>query len=246
MKVVFLGASKGMGRELARCMAERGESIFLLGRNLSELKKTARDLEIRGASGEVACAECDLREPDGFYSALENADLALKKFDVVVVSAAILGGEQDALENSRELTAELLRVNFTNTILFCEEARRRLVERGGGKLVVFSSVAADRSRKPVILYGATKAGISYYLEGLDHKFYKQGLRTLLVKPGFVKTEMTATLPSPPFAGEARAVAERVLRSIDRGDSVVYAPMIWRWIMLVIRLMPRKIMRQIDF
>jgi short-subunit dehydrogenase len=113
-------------------------------------------------------------------------------------------------------------------------------------LCVFSSVAGDRARKPVILYGAAKAGLSHYVTGLDHKFHADGLRPILVKPGFVKTGMTAGLPVPPFAGEPEAVAERVVRALDRGTPVVYAPAIWSLVMLAIRLLPRAVMRRIGF
>jgi short-subunit dehydrogenase len=107
-------------------------------------------------------------------------------------------------------------------------------------------VAGERGRKPVIIYGATKAGLSAYLEGLDHKFRVQGLKTICVKPGFVKTGMTAGLKPPPFAGEPEPVARRVLQAIDRGTPVVYAPPIWALIMMVIRSLPRAVMRRIGF
>jgi decaprenylphospho-beta-D-erythro-pentofuranosid-2-ulose 2-reductase len=137
-------------------------------------------------------------------------------------------------------------VNFTGTVMFCEAARKRLLARGGGTLCVFSSVAGERGRKPVILYGAAKAGLSAYLEGLDHKFRAAGLRTVCVKPGFVKTSMTDGLKPPPFAGEPDGVARTVLRAIDRGTPVVYAPPIWALVMLVIRSLPRFVMRRIGF
>ncbi len=235
-----------MGRELARCLAERGDQIFLLGRDAEDLEKTAKDLKIRGAAEAVATTICDLRTPESFAPALDRADATLDGFDTVIVTAGVMNGDQESLEEDSEACADLMNVNFTNTILFCEEARRRLLGRGGGNLVVFSSVAGDRGRKPVILYGATKAGLSAYMEGLDHKFHERGLRALLVKPGFVKTGMTAGLTPPPFAGEARPVAIRVLRALDRGDPLVYAPAMWRWIMFVIRMLPRGVMRRIGF
>ena len=163
----------------------------------------------------------------------------------VVVSAGVLG-DQEQLETDRELRDRLLMVNFGNTIHFCEEARERLLGRGGGTLAVFSSVSGDRARKPVFLYGATKAGLSHYLEGLDHKYRRQGLRAVLVKPGFVRTGMTAHLEEPPFAGDPVPVAREILRAIDRGRPVVYAPAIWRAVMLVIRCLPRAIMRRVEF
>ena len=107
-------------------------------------------------------------------------------------------------------------------------------------------MAGERGRKPVVLYGAAKAGLTRYLEGLDHKFRAAGLRTVCVKPGFVKTSMTDGLPPPPFAGEPDPVARRVLKAIDRGEPVVYAPFMWRWVMLVIRSLPRAVMRRIGF
>jgi len=140
----------------------------------------------------------------------------------------------------------LLDTNFTNTILFCEAARKRLLSRGGGTLCVVSSVAGERGRKPVVLYGASKAGLSAYLEGLDHKFRSQGLVTVCVKPGFVTTSMTEGLPAPPFAGTPEAVAARIVRAIDRGTPVVYAPGIWALVMFVIRLLPRIVMRRVGF
>ncbi len=72
------------------------------------------------------------------------------------------------------------------------------------------------------------------------------LRVVCVKPGFVKTSMTSGLKPPPFAGEPDAVAADIVRAIDRGQPVVYTPRIWRLVMLVIRLLPRAVMRRIGF
>lgn len=246
MKVAFLGATKGMGRALARLMAQRGDRLHLLGRDLDELERCARDLEVRASSPmTIRSSSCDLERPETFGPALVAADEALGGFDTVVVTAGLFA-TQDRLESDRELARRLLVVDFAHTIVFCEYARTRLLANGGGTLCVFSSVAGERARKPVILYGSAKAGLSRYLEGLDHKFRADGLRTVCVKPGFVKTSMTAGLPTPPFAGEPDAVASVVLKAIDRGTPVVYAPGIWALVMWVIRLLPRFVMRRIGF
>jgi short-subunit dehydrogenase len=245
VKVVFFGATRGMGRALARLMAERGDALFLLGRDALDLARSAKDLELRGAAGSVGSAECDLLEPAGFEPALARAQEELGGFDTVVLTAGLFA-PQDALEADTELCQSLLAADFTNTVLFCEAARKNLLARGGGRLCVFSSVAGERGRKPVILYGAAKAGLSRYLEGLDHKFRGRGLVTVTVKPGFVRTGMTEGLTPPPFAGEPEAVARQVLRALDRGRPVVYAPAIWSLVMLAIRCLPRFAMRRIGF
>ena len=245
MKVAFLGATKGMGRALAQLMAARGDQLCLLGRPGESLDKSARDLEIRGAPAPVKTVACDLSSDDDFEPVLDAADEALGGFDTLVITAGVFDS-QDALAADSALTERMLDVNFVHTVRLCEGARRRLLERGGGTLCVFSSVAGDRARKPVILYGASKAGLSYYLEGLDHRYRADGLRKVSVRPGFVKTSMTAGLDPPPFAGEPEQVAERVLAAIDKGRPVVYAPAPWQLVMFVIRMLPRAVMRRIGF
>lgn len=245
MRVAFAGATRGMGRALARAMAARGDRLFLLGRDPKELARSARDLELRGAEGEVGGARLDLLDPASFAPALDRADAALGRFDTLVVTAGLFA-TQEELESDPELCRRVLEADFTGTVLLCEEARRRLLARGGGTLCVFSSVAGERGRKPVVLYGAAKAGLSRYLEGLDHRHRAQGLRTVAVKPGFVRTGMTAGLDPPPFAGEPEAVARVVLRAIDRGTPEVYAPPVWRLVMAAIRILPRAAMRRAAF
>ena len=241
----MLGATRGIGRALARLLAERGDALFLLGRGVEDLERSARDLEVRSGCGRVGFSACDLERPESFAPALADAERALGGLDLVVVTAGLFAS-QATLEADSELARRLLNVDFSHTVLFCEEARRRLMARGGGILCVLSSVAGERGRKPVVLYGAAKAGLTRYLEGLDHKFHDAGLRVVCVKPGFVRTSMTDGLPPPPFAGEPEAVARRVLMAIDRGWPVVYAPPAWALVMWIIRGLPRWVMRRVGF
>lgn len=246
MKAIIFGATKGMGRAVARALIERGDSVLLLGRDEVELNKSAKDLEQRARhSTSVSCVFCDLEQPEGFGKALDAAERALPGYDCVLVSAGLFA-TQAALEQDPAFLQRLLTVNYVNTLLFCEEARKRLLARGGGTLAVWSSVAGERGRKPVVLYGSTKAGLSAYLEGLDHKFRDQGLKTICIKPGFVKTSATDGLKVPPFAGEPEGVAKDVLRALDAGAPVLYTPRIWALVMLVIRFLPRFVMRRIGF
>jgi decaprenylphospho-beta-D-erythro-pentofuranosid-2-ulose 2-reductase len=246
LRVVVFGGTRGMGRALARRLANRGDRVFLLGRNGNDLQASATDLLLRSPDRiTIGHALCDLERPDTFEPALARAEAELGGLDVVVLTAGMFA-TQDVLENDSALAHRLLVTNFANSVAFCEHARKRLLAAGGGTLCVFSSVAGERGRKPVVLYGASKAGLSRYLEGLDHRYRAQGLVTVCVKPGFVRTSMTAGLPAPPFAGDPDDVATVVVDAIDRGTPVVYAPPIWALIMFVIRLLPRFVMRRVSF
>jgi len=246
MNVVILGATKGMGRALSRLCAEKGDRLFLLGRHAEDLARSVADLTVRGGpSCTVGSASCDLEQTDSFEPALREAKQHLGHIDAMVVTAGLFG-TQEQLEADPVLCERVLRVNFVNTVLFCEVARTLLLEQGGGILCVFGSVAGDRARKPVVLYGASKAGLSAYLNGLDHRYYSAGLRVICVRPGFVKTGMTAGLTPPPFAGEPEQVARDVRAALLCPRPVVYTPLIWELVMTAISVLPRAVMRRIKF
>ncbi|MCC6648756.1 MAG: SDR family NAD(P)-dependent oxidoreductase [Polyangiaceae bacterium] len=244
-RVVFVGATRGMGRALSRRLAERGDRLCLLGRDAEALRRAADDLGVRGACPPPAQIPCDLADPTMFDPALDAAQADLGRLDVVIVTAGLFA-TQEALEDDPALLARVLDVNVRGTVLLCEAAKRRMLAAGGGALVVFSSVAGARARSSNVLYGATKAALSAYLEGLDHRHHRDGLRVLDVKPGFVRTSMTAGLREPPFAGEPDQVARDVERALDRDAAVVFTPRAWGPVMSVVRRLPRAVMRRARF
>lgn len=241
-----MGGTTGQGRAVARTLAARQDALFLLGIPEAELERSARDLEARGATGKVEHVVVDLEDPETFAPGVEAAWEALGgRVDAFVITAGMFA-TQDRLESDLEFTRRMLIVNYAHLVVFCEHVRKRLLAQGGGTLCVFSSVAGDRGRKPVALYGSSKAGLSHYLESLDHRYRSEGLVALTVKPGFVKTGMTEGLKPPPFAGEPEQVAADVVRAIDRRAPVLYTPWPWRFVMMVIRMLPRFVMRRVGF
>lgn len=254
--VIFIGATKGMGRSLARQMAARGDRLFIGGRTKTDLEKSASDLAVRiGDNTRIGYQIFDLSTclagtdaANGFLRAASSF-FDDEPIDTVVVTAGRFD-TQAAYEADLGECIQMLQLNFTATIAFCEQARQALLSKsvaGRSKtLCVFSSVAGDRGRKPVVLYGASKAGLSYYLEAIDHRYRDKGLNVVCVKPGFVKTSMTSGLKAPPFAGEPDDVARLVLKAIDKGKPIVYAPKPWWAVMAIIKRLPRFVMRRINF
>ena len=116
-------------------MAARGDELFLLGRNLEDLQASVADLTIRAPrSAHAGIALCDLEKPETFEPALDAAEAGLGKLDLVVVTAALFAA-QERLEGDPALLHRLLSIDFTNTVLFCEHARKRLWLAGAGLCV---------------------------------------------------------------------------------------------------------------
>ncbi len=247
-KIAIVGGTKGIGRAVVRLLVARGDRVALLGRDAADLAASASDLAVRAPAGTgvaPSTAMLDLTRPETYDAALDEVARQLGGLDTVVITAGAFG-TQEALEADAAARERVLSTNFTHTIQFCEAARVRLLAAGGGTLCVLGSVAGDRARKPVVLYGATKAGLAYYMEGIDLRYRDAGLRAVLVKPGFVRTGMTAGLPEPPFAANPEDVAPAIVRAIDRGTPQIYVPAIWRLVMAVIRRLPGAVMRRVKF
>jgi decaprenylphospho-beta-D-erythro-pentofuranosid-2-ulose 2-reductase len=124
------------------------------------------------------------------------------------------------------------------------ETARLMRAAGHGTIVVLSSVAAERPRASNAVYCASKAGIDALATALDDELAAEGVRVMIVRPGFVRTRMTAGLPVPPLATSAQAVARATARGLRRGARTVWAPAGLRWVMAVLRMLPRPLFRRI--
>lgn len=238
MNVVILGALSGMAMEIARIYAARGARLGLLGSSSERLADLAADLRVRGA-GEVKMLTADLSAPTSCESIIGEFADEMGGIDVLILAYGILGEQARAREDLQH-AAEILTTNFTSAALWLLAAARRV--DGKGTIAVFSSVAGDRGRQSNYVYGSAKGGVAVFAQGMAHELAATGPRIMVVKPGFVVTPMTAGMKrSGPLWTSAKRAAQIVVRAIDRKrGSVVYVPGFWRWIMLLIRLVPAPI------
>jgi short-subunit dehydrogenase len=238
MKVVILGALSGMATEIARIYAARGADLGLLGSSAERLADVSADLRVRGA-GKVRTLAIDLSAPTSYEAVLGEFAAEMGGIDVLVLAYGKLGDQARA---SRELpqAAEILTTNFTSAALWLLAAARCM--KGRGTIAVFSSVAGDRGRRSNYLYGGAKGGLAVLAQGMAHELAATGLKVIVFKPGFVKTPMTEGMRrSGPLWTSATRAARIVVDAIDRKRGpVVYVPGFWRWIMLIVRLVPAPI------
>ena len=158
--------------------------------------------------------------------------------DEVLLAYGVLG-EQAAAQDSAEETRRILDVNFTSAALWLGLAAKHLAGGPPRTLIVIGSVAGDRGRQSNYVYGAAKAGLDAFAEGLAHRLHGTNLKVVTVKPGFVDTPMTAHLDrSGPLWAKPEAIAAAIERAVGRGQRIVYAPWFWRPIMAAVRAAPR--------
>lgn len=245
MKTIILGATSAIAEATARLYAGEGAELLLVARQAERLAAIAADLRLRGAA-RVETALCDLADCDDVAAAFSGFVAALGGVDHVLLAYGMLGDQKAAERDPVEAQASL-RVNFTSAAGWTLAAAAMLERQGHGSLVVLGSVAGDRGRRANFVYGAAKAGLAALVEGIAHRFAGNGPRVVVVKPGPVITPMTEGFANRKglMWATPETVAAIVRRAADRGGPVVYAPWFWRWIMLVIRLLPTPIFNRLD-
>ena len=119
----------------------------------------------------------------------------------------------------------------------------RLRHQGHGRLVVLSSVAGERARQANFIYGSSKSGLDAFAQGLGDSLYGSGVRVMIVRPGFVVGRMTEGMKPAPFSTTPTAVADAVVKGLESGAAVVYAPPVLRWVFAVMKHLPRAVWRK---
>ena len=124
------------------------------------------------------------------------------------------------------------------------ECLRQLRQRGEGTLVLLSSVAVERPRASNAIYGAAKAGLDALAQGLSDAIVSSGVRVLVVRPGFVKTRMTANLPPVPFATTPEVVASATVAALGGHARTIWVPGRLRLMFAILRHLPRGVYRRL--
>jgi decaprenylphospho-beta-D-erythro-pentofuranosid-2-ulose 2-reductase len=164
-------------------------------------------------------------------------------FDLVLVAFGVYGS-QEAADRDRGLALEMARTNYLGAVSIALPIAERLRTQGHGTIVVMSSVAGERARKSNYSYGATKAGLDAFFQGLGDALAGTGVSVMIVRPGFVHTKMTQGLSPAPLSTTPEAVADAIVDGLARGSDIVWVPSALRWVMAVLRHLPRPIFRRL--
>lgn len=241
-RVIVAGGSSEIAVAIVRELQSRApRDVALLGRSPDALARAADALQGTG-SQRATVLEVDARRTDDHAAVVDEAVRRLGGVDIAIVAVGLLG-ERGGMPSDFDAAIELLQVNFVGAGSLLLQLARAMRDGGGGTLVVLSSVAAERARRSNVLYGASKAGLDALAQGLADALRSERVRVLVVRPGFVHTRMTRGLKPAPLSTDAQAVADVVLDGLERDAQTVWAPKRLRWLMLVVKALPRRVFRR---
>jgi len=240
-KILIIGATSAIAREVAKIYAAQKCCLYLVGRNEENLHIVADDLRVRGAEA-VEVLALELTDSTTHRKLIEQAEHFLQGIDTVLVAYGSLP-DQPACEADPAQALRELNINFVSVVALLTQLANDMEKRGSGTLAVISSVAGDRGRQSNYIYGAAKGGLSIFLQGLRNRLALKGVQVLTIKPGFVDTPMTTDFKKGLLWVSAETVAQGIVRAIDKQRDIVYLPWFWWGIMLVIKSIPERIFKK---
>ncbi|WP_373046239.1 SDR family oxidoreductase [Vulgatibacter sp.] len=241
-RVLILGATSAIAEETARLFASKGDRICLVGRRPERLAEIAADLRVRGAP-QVETLVSDLNETERHGALIDGAAEALGGLDTALLAHGTLG-DQAASQADWTVAASEIHTNFLSAASLLTLLANRFEAQRHGAVAVISSVAGDRGRQSNYVYGAAKAGLTTFTDGVRNRLAPLGITVVTVKPGFVDTPMTAHLPKGPLFVKPDVVARSIHRALAKGGNVLYTPWFWRFIMAIIKAVPEAIFKKL--
>jgi hypothetical protein len=240
-QVLILGATSDIAKALAYKFASEGYNLTLAARKAERLAEVATDIEIRHnvKSEAVEFDALDYAGHAAFYEGLS------RKPDLAICVFGYLGQQQKAQVDFAE-AEKIINANYTGAVSILNIIANDFEQRRSGVIIGFSSVAGDRGRGSNYFYGSAKAALTTYLSGLRNRLAKANVNVITVKPGFVRTKMTAHLPLPgPVTATPEQVARAVFKAYRAGSHQVYTLWLWRYLMWLIRNIPEPIFKRLN-
>ena len=241
-RILIIGATSAIAEHCARIWAARGDALHLVARNEQHVQVIASDLKVRGAS-EVTTYVTDLNDMDKHEELLDVADAVIGSIDVVLIAHGTLSNQKSCELSVHETLAEI-QTNALSTISLLTVIANRFEAKKSGSICVISSVAGDRGRASNYVYGSAKAMVTAFTSGLRQRLHKSKVSVVTVKPGFVDTPMTSEFKKGLLWVRPYAIAALIVQAIDKKKAEVYAPTYWRYVMLIIRLIPNSIFSKV--
>lgn len=238
--VLILGATSDMAQAIAHSFADQKFDIVLAGRKMAELNRIEKDLATRYQVN-VTSKLFDASDP------LQHEAFAhdLQPFPEVAVCVFGYLGVQGTAQTDWVEAANIIQVNYVGAVSILSQIANIYEAKKHGTIIGISSVAGERGRQSNYVYGSAKAGFTVFLDGLRNRLFAANVHVVTVKPGFVNTRMTQGLKLPkPITAEPSQVGKAVYRAYQKKTNTLYVLWMWKWIMLIIKMIPEPIFKKL--
>ena len=242
--VAVFGGNSEIALAIVEALADEGEleRVVLAVRDPANAPGADR-LHARGLATRVVAFDAEDTKAhettvDAAFRALNHDDI-----DLAIVAFAVLG-DQDRAKRDPATATRLATTNFVGAVSVLTILADRLTRQGHGTIVVLSSVAAERARQANYPYGATKAGLDAFAQGLGDALGRSNVHVLVARPGWVRTKMTAGNRAAPLATDPQRVAADIVDGLRRNAHTVWSPRVLRAVFAVMRLLPRPLWRRL--
>lgn len=238
--VLLLGASSDMAMAIAKKFAAEGYNIQLAARSISRLSALQSDITVRY---KVSCTlhEFNALQFDGHQAFFDELPI---KPDITFCIFGYLGENETARKDWRE-TEKIIHTNYTGAVSILNVVSNYYTQQHKGVIAGISSVAGERGRQSNYMYGSAKAGFTAYLSGLRNRMFPEGVHVVSIQPGFVYTRMTENLKLPPLlTATPEDIADGAYKAVIKKKNTVYIKWFWKWIMMIIKLVPEPVFKKL--
>jgi len=240
--LVLGGGSEIAAATVEALAAERCRTVVLAGRDVAKLGPVADRLRAAGATT-VDIVAFDAADTASHQGTIDAVWASHPDLDVVLLAFGVLG-DQAAFDDDPASAADAAVTNYAGAVSSGLAVAHHLKDQGHGTLVVITSVAGERARADNFVYGSTKAGLDAFAQGLGDQLDGTGASVMVVRPGFVRTPMTAHMEDGPMATTAEAVAADIVTGLRKGRHTVWSPAKLAPVFTVLKLLPRPIWRKL--
>lgn len=243
---IIFGATSTIAQAVIYKLGQQGYNLYLLARDFAQMNDLAQDLLVRYPQIKIELAPYDASKDSGemLEKKINTAFKHWGSIDLVFIAHGNLPIQKQC-EESWDMTKETIQVNALSVIEICHKITPKLKQQKQGTIAVISSVAGERGRQSNYIYGTTKGMINIYLQGLRNSLHSDNIHVLTILPGFVDTKMTARFQKSILWAQPEAVANDIMKAINKKQSILYTPWFWRYIMLIVKLVPENIFKKLN-
>ncbi len=184
------GGGRGIGKAIARRLAEAGAAVVIASRKKENLDAAAA--ELGGLAGKVVPLVCHLGKPDQIAALVKETESQLGPIDILVNNSATNVGQGPSLEVTDEALDKMIEINIKAALRLVRLTVPRMIERGrGGSIINVSSISGLRPQPLGLLYSFTKAGLIMMTRSWAREFGTHGIRVNALAPGLIQTDFSA-------------------------------------------------------